>query len=49
MEHWLERHFCTPDIPNCLTFLKNHFAPCHKKVMQEFMHPDMVCTIWGYC
>jgi hypothetical protein len=50
MEHYLERHYCGDSvIPVCGEFLRNHFQQVHKKVMNEYMHSDLVCTYWGYC
>jgi hypothetical protein len=49
MEHWLERNYCTTDIPHCHDFIRRHFGACHIMVMEEFMHPAMVCILWGYC
>jgi len=49
MEHFLERHFCTPEIHHCPGFLRRHFPAAHRMVMDEYMHSDLICTAWSYC
>ena len=49
MEHYLERHFCTAEIPHCPGFLRRHFPRVHRMVMDEYMHSDLICGAWGYC
>jgi hypothetical protein len=49
MEHYLERHFCTAEIPHCPEFLRRHFPRAHRMVMDEFMHASFVCKALGFC
>ncbi|XP_023343401.1 uncharacterized protein LOC111712881 [Eurytemora carolleeae] len=49
MEHWLERHFCTDDIPHCPRFVRTHFYPMHEMAIHYFLHPKDNCNGLGYC
>ncbi|XP_023343403.1 uncharacterized protein LOC111712883 [Eurytemora carolleeae] len=49
MEHWLERHFCTEEIPHCPRFVRTHFYPMHEMAMRHFLHPHDNCVRLGYC